>query len=414
MGPIGPLIQRRQSRQWCQPNSPGLPLKRPQRVSTILRMDRFAEITVVGAGVVGLAVATELAESGRDVLVLERNESFGRETSSRNSEVIHAGLYYQPGSLKARLCVEGRELLYRICREHGIGHRRITKLIVATKPDEIPRLEALAENARHCGVEDLCMLGSAEIHALEPEVRAIAALLSPSTGIVDTHGLMSHFARKAKDCGATLSFNSEVIALEKMPQGWRVTVKEPKETHTFETGIVINCAGLGSDRIAAAAGIDADASGYRLHYCKGNYFSISPAKGRRVGRLVYPAPHANAAGLGVHLTLDLGGRARLGPNTVYVDAVDYQVDVSLKESFYRGAVRFLPFLAETDLEPDMAGVRPKLQGPGEPFRDFVIHHEADRGLEGLFNLIGIESPGLTSCAAIARYVRELVDAYRPR
>ena len=388
------------------------PLKAPPAVPTIPHMEQLAEICVVGAGVVGLAVASELAGAGRDVLVLERHDSFGRETSSRNSEVIHAGLYYEPGSLKARLCVEGRERLYHLCREHGIGHRRITKMIVATTQEEVPRLEALAENARRCGVDDLRMLEPSDIPRLEPEVRAVAALFSPSTGIVDSHGLMSYFARKAKDCGATLAYCAEVIALEKTGDGWLVTVREPKDTYTFQTAIVINCAGLGSDQIAAAAGMEVDRCGYRLRYCKGDYFSLPPSKGGRVGRLVYPAPHAGAAGLGVHLTLDLQGRARLGPNAVYVDAVDYRVDVTQREAFYRSASRFLPFLEEEDLQPDMAGVRPKLQGPDEPFRDFVIRHEADRGLEGLFNLIGIESPGLTSVAALARYVQNLVDDYR--
>jgi L-2-hydroxyglutarate oxidase LhgO len=375
-------------------------------------MTERMDITIIGAGVVGLAIAAEVARPGRDICILERHEAFGRETSSRNSEVVHAGIYYTPGSLKARLCVEGRDLLYALCERHAIPCKRLTKIIVASSADEIPRLEAIRANAIENGAGDLRMLSRSEIADIEPDVKAEAAFLSPLTGIVDSHSLMAHFERVAQDAGALPSYHANVVGIDRLPgaSGFRVTIEEEGETFDFETRVLVNSAGLGADHIAAMAGIDIDAADYRLRPCKGSYFSVQGPNARRVGRLVYPLPYAHGEGVGVHVTLDLQGRVRLGPDVEYTDSRDdYAVDPTKRQAFFESARKFLPFLALDDLAPDMAGIRPKLQEPGEPTRDFVIRHEADRDLPGLINLIGIESPGLTASPAIARHVAGIID-----
>ncbi len=378
----------------------------------IAGMDRLADITIIGAGIVGLAVAAELAATGREVVVLERHESFGRETSSRNSEVIHAGLYYEPDSLKARLCVEGRERIYALCRHENIGRRRLGKLVVACTAEESSVLAAMLENGRAAGVDDLSMLGPEEVRDLEPEVRAPGgALYSPSTGIVDSHALMAYLARQAENAGATLVCGAEVVSLDRSADGsWQVGLQDSAGGYAFESACVVNSAGLGSEAVARMAGIDVEAAGYRLHYCKGEYFSLAPSTWSRVSRLVYPAPPADGHGVGTHLTLALDGRARLGPNAYFVESAnDFEVNVNHRQEFFEGARSFLPFLEIEHLTHDTAGIRPKLAGPGAKFRDFVIRHEADRGLEGLINLVGIESPGLTASLALGALVREMVD-----
>lgn len=362
------------------------------------------QVTVVGAGVVGLAVAAAVAGAARQVLLLERNPSFGQETSSRHSGVIHAGIYYPPGSLKAALCVRGRRLLYQICQQHAIPHRRTGKLIVAVEEDEVEGLERLLERGRANGVEGLRLLSRRQVREMEPNVEATAALLSPETGIIDDHALMRLFLARAREGGALVAFNKEVVGIEGRGEGYRVTVREPQGCSSFTTRVLINCAGLFADRLAAMAGLDIDRWGYRLHYCLGEYFSLS----RRglVQRPVYPLPES--AGLGIHITPDLEGRLRLGPNVRYVDRISYRVDPGQRDAFWRAARRYLPSLRPEELEPEFAGVRPKLQGPGEGFRDFVISHEADKGFPGLINLIGIESPGLTSAPAIGETVAAMV------
>jgi len=253
------------------------------------------------------------------------------------------------------------------------------------------------------------MLSREETKGLEPNVEAVAAIFSPSTGIVDSHALMRYFLISAKEKGAEIAYRSKVIGIEKLPDGYEVTAEDGSGIFTFKTEVLINCAGLNSDKMAQLAGIDIDEAGYRLHYCKGEYFNVGDGKNKLIKRPIYPTPELDRAGMGIHATPGLEGRMRLGPNARYVDEVDYRVDESQKGVFYQSVKGFLPFIEYDDLEPEMAGIRPKLQGPGEDFRDFVISHEDDKGFPGLINLIGIESPGLTSSPAIAGYVESMVN-----
>ena len=364
------------------------------------------DVLVVGAGIVGLAAGAALARRGRSVLLVERHDGIARETTSRNSEVIHAGLYYPEGSLKALCCVAGREALYERCERLRIPHRGLGKIVVASEPDEIPRLEALAGQAERNGVP-LRWLGAHEIRDREPHVRAVAAFLSPRTGIVDAHALALSYAAEGEAHGLQLALRSELVALERAGEGWRAEARGPDgERSAITAAAVVNAAGLASDRVASLAGLDVDAAGYRLHLCKGDYFSLAPGAPLRFTGLVYPL-HGQA-GLGVHVTLDLGGRVRFGPDTEYVDAPRYDVDPGKAARFAEAAGRYLPGLRAEWLAPDYAGVRPKLAGPGVAFRDFVIAEESARGLPGLVNLIGIESPGLTAAPAIADRVTALL------
>jgi L-2-hydroxyglutarate oxidase LhgO len=366
-------------------------------------------ITIIGAGVIGLAVAARVAGEGHEVYVLEKNDSFGRETSSRNSETIHTGIYYAEGSLKAKTCVAGSAQLYQLCQQHGIPYRKTGKLIVATDSGEVERLERLLQQGRRNGVEDLVMLSQREIRALEPNVVAEAAILSPSTGVIDSYALMRFFHGRAKENGIEIAYRAEVVGIERLSDGYRVEVKNGAAAHRFKTEVLVNCAGLHSDTIAQLAGIDIDEAGYRLRYCVGEYFSVNNRKSKMVGRLIYPVPEPQSGGVGIHTVLDVEGRMRLGPNARFVNEINYKVDELQQRIFYDSAKRFLPFLEYEDLAPDTAGIRPKLQGLGEDFRDFVIKHEKERGLPGFVNLIGIESPGLTSSPAIAEYVESMIS-----
>ncbi len=368
-----------------------------------------ADIVIIGAGVIGLSIAAAVAGKGREVYIIEKNETFGQETSSRNSETIHAGIYYPEGSLKAKTCVEGNALIYKLCRERGIGYRSTGKLIVAVNEKEINELEILLEQGRRNGARDLTILSKREVNELEPNVESVAAVFSPSSGTIDSYALMRCFLSLANEKGVQIAYKSKVIAITKLSNGYKVTLEDSTGTSTFKTEVLINCAGLYSDQVAELAGIDVDAAGYRLKYCKGEYFSVGNGKNKLVDRLIYPIPEHSVVGLGTHATLDIEGRMKLGPNTRYVDEIDYKVDESGKDAFYQSAKTFLPFIEYEDLEPEMAGIRPKLQGPGEDFRDFVIQHEKDRDLPGLINLIGMESPGMTSSPAIARYVEEMLS-----
>ena len=364
-------------------------------------------VVVVGAGVVGLAIALELSHQHKDIYVFERNSTFGLEGSSRNSQVIHAGIYYPPDSLKARLCVEGKYLLYELCQRYGIGHKRSGKLIVAVEDKEVEEVERIYEQGRRSGVGDLKILSQAEIRSLEPNIQGIVGLLSPSTGVVDCHHLMRFLYQQSVDGGIKFVFNTEVIGIEKTGDKCRVEVKDEDGVSAFSTRLVINCAGLHADRVAQSAGVDVDKAGYRLHYCKGEYFTVDPKVGKLAARLIYPIPEL--AGVGIHLTSDVEGNVRLGPDTEYVDKIDCAVDETKRELFCRSARRYLPAIEIDDLTPDFAGVRPKLQAPGEEFRDFVIASEEDKGLPGLINLIGMESPGLTASLAVAKYVAAMVS-----
>ena len=371
------------------------------------------DVLIIGAGVVGLAVASEIAERDKSIIVLEKNNAFGQETSSRNSEVIHAGMYYPTGTLKAKLCVEGRHLLYEICRKNNVPHRKIGKLIVATEKDETPDLDKLFQQGKNNGVEGLRIINRQEIKEMEPNISGITALYSSETGIIDSHRLMQYFFDSAKDKGAMVSFNSEVTSIEKAARGYEVLVRNGNEALTLRTRVVINCAGLDSDEIAKIAGVDTKKNKYNLKYCKGQYFRVDSNKSRLVDRLIYPVPKPKSGGLGIHSTLDLAGSMRLGPDDFYQKdrSKDYSVDKSKKYEFYNSAKKFLPFIEEDNLTEDTSGIRPKLQGEGEDFRDFVIKDELESGLAGFINLIGIESPGLTAAPAIARYVNKLARKY---
>ena len=360
------------------------------------------DITIIGAGVIGLAIAAELARPDRSVFVLEKNASHGGGISSRNSEVIHAGIYYPEGSLKARLCVAGNRMLYETACRNGIPHKKTGKLIVANKPGDVWELEHLLSNGRQNGVESLSLISRRQVSQLEPHIQAEAALYSPETGILSAHDLMNYFLSTAESKKANLICRTEVLQIENESGNWRIyAVNDRQQRFDFSSEVVINAAGLASDIIAGMAG-----GHYRLHYCKGDYCSISGVKPGLVSRLIYPAPVKNSAGLGVHLTMDLSGRLKLGPDTTYIDRIeDYDVASEKAAVFYDHAVKFLPFLKPENVHPDMAGIRPKLQAPDEGFADFVIQEDAP----GFINLVGIESPGLTAAPAIARYVKNILN-----
>jgi L-2-hydroxyglutarate oxidase LhgO len=365
-------------------------------------------IAVIGAGVVGLAVAARLAPRHPDLVVLERHARHGQETSSRNSEVIHAGIYYAAGSLKARLCVRGNRLLYELCARRGVPHRRCGKIITAAVETERPALEALRDRARANGVE-LQPLSAAEVVALEPHVRSAGGLLSPDSGIVSAHDFMDVLLHDVRAAGAVLQPRAEVVGLERDGGDYRLALRSGDKTESFTAERVINAAGLDADTVAGLAGIDVDAAGYRQHLCKGSYFSVAPAKAGLVGRLVYPVP--DHVSLGVHAVLGLDGRLRFGPDAEYVGRdADYSVDEGKAAAFAAAARKLLPAIDDEDLAPDISGIRPKLQGPNDGFRDFVIAEESARGLPGLVNLVGMDSPGLTSALAIADHVADLVGS----
>jgi L-2-hydroxyglutarate oxidase LhgO len=356
-------------------------------------MDRV-DTVVVGAGVVGLAVARALAMSGRDVLVLEAEDAIGTHTSSRNSEVIHAGIYYPYGSLKARACVEGRERLYAYCAERGVPYRRCGKLIVATDTAQLDELEAIRLKAHANGVTDLVHLSRAGALELEPEIDCAAALHSPSTGIVDSHALMQAFLGDAERAGAMLALKCTVTKGVVRPDGIELHVAGAEP---IVAGQVVNSAGLRAPSLAGRIkGFPTELAPSEL-YAKGNYYTLSGSS--PVSRLVYPVPEPG--GLGVHVTLDLAGRARFGPDVEWVDRIDYTVDAGRAESFYAVIRRYWPALPDNALEPDYAGIRPKISGPDAPAADFVVQGLDTHGVPGLVNLFGIESPGLTASLPLA-------------
>jgi L-2-hydroxyglutarate oxidase LhgO len=365
------------------------------------------DVAIIGAGVIGLATAREIAQGEKEVFVFEKNRTFGLETSSRNSEVIHAGIYYPEDSLKAKLCVEGKSLLYELCDKHNIAYKKSGKIIVAADENEINWLKELYEQGRKNGVADLVLLSRTEVKKLEPNIEARAGLLSPSSGIFDTRTLLKFLYSQAKEKGAEFVFGTDVIGIEKAGTKYKVQIKDRDGISAFVAHVVVNCAGLNSDRIAQLAGIDVAKAGYKLHYCKGEYFSLDSKYRNLISRLIYPAPEQ--AGHGIHWRQALDGRVLLGPSAHYVKAIDYTVDESHKQYFYNSAKKFLPFVELEDLAPESAGIRPKLQGPDDDFRDFVIAHEEKTGFPGLINLIGIESPGLTASLAIARYVSKIMS-----
>lgn len=369
------------------------------------------DVIIIGAGVVGLAIAHRLSESQRgEIVVLEQHPHFGEETSSRNSEVIHAGMYYPDDTLKARLCVRGNRLLYELCERYGIPHRAVGKLIVANTPAEVSNVENLWAQGQRNGVPQIEIIETDQIHHLEPKVNARLALYSPTTGLVDAHQLMRFYEAQAESNGVIFAYRSRVVGIDSLPNSYRVWITaENEEQFEIESRLVINAAGLGADKIASLVGIDIDSCGYRQHPCKGEYFSVANRHAGKIQHLIYPTP--TAISLGIHTRLRLDGTLALGPNAFYVDDLNYDVNPDHKMDFFNSVREFLPFIEESDLTPEMAGIRAKLQAPGEKFRDFVIQEEKARGLRGFINLLGIESPGLTASAAIAEYVDALVKEF---
>jgi L-2-hydroxyglutarate oxidase LhgO len=369
-------------------------------------MSDSVDCVVIGAGVVGLAVARELALAGLETLVLESEQHIGTGTSSRNSEVIHAGIYYPTGSLKATLCVAGKHLLYAYCAERGIQHARCGKLIVATQDEQVAVLERIRGTAADNGVGDLTLLNSAASRSLEPQLHCVAALLSPSTGIVDSHGLMLSLQADLEAAGGIIAFDAPVLGGSCSDQGIEISVGGSAGIG-LRARRVVNSAGLFAQDVARRlAGIDLQ-SIPPSYLAKGNYYSLN---GRSpFTRLIYPVPER--AGLGVHLTLDLANRARFGPDVEWIETLDYDVDPRRSDAFYQEIRKYWPGLPDDSLSPAYSGIRPKLQAPDGPAGDFMLQTAAGHGVRGLVNLFGIESPGLTASLAIAARVRQsLLDS----
>jgi L-2-hydroxyglutarate oxidase LhgO len=370
-------------------------------------MSHQVDIIIIGAGVIGLAIASEIAKNDRDIFVIEKNGSYGREQSSRSSEVIHAGLYYEPGSLKARMCLEGNHLLYELCEDNKIGYRKCGKIFVATNQAEDKDIEKYYRMGRDNGAP-LKMLSQREMKELEPNMKGISAFISPTSGTVDSYGLMKYYQGNATYGGVQFVYRAEIISVERSSGDYELAIRESTGESSLRAKMVINCAGLHSDRIAAMAGIDITQADYKLRWCKGEYFSVTGVQNRQINHLIYAVPMAIS--VGVHVCLDVDWRLRLGPLFYYVDKIDYRIDESNKKDFIDSSImRALPFIEPKDLNPESSGIMAMLQGENEPFRDFIITHEDGRKLPGFINLVGIESPGITSSSAIAKYVSDLVD-----
>ena len=366
------------------------------------------DITIIGAGVVGLAVARALSKLGKNIIVIEKNSSFGQETSSRNSEVIHAGIYYPKESLKSKTCINGKDLLYDFCKANNIPHKKLGKLIVATEKNEVTKLNAVYNNALQCGLTNLRILKKREIIKLEPDVDAETAIFSPDTGIMNSHSLMKCLFKEAKNNNVDFAFSVEAKGIKHKNALYEVAVEEPEgDTYSFESRVVINCAGLWADKVAGFVGIDPETSLYKTHYSKGQYFRIKNPGKFSITHLVYPPP--TETDLGIHVTPDLGGGLRLGPDAVYVSEINYDIDEKDRGKFFNSAKKFLPNLKIDDIIPDTAGIRAKLQPENGPFRDFVIQDEKELGFPGFIDVIGIESPGLTSSLAIGELVKSYVE-----
>jgi L-2-hydroxyglutarate oxidase LhgO len=368
--------------------------------------------TIIGAGIVGLAIANELAKKGEPLFIIEKNASFGMETSSRNSEVVHAGIYYPTGSLKHRLCIEGNHLIYEICKKNEIQCKQTGKLIVAPKKADLDVLYDLFEHGKANEIPGLEIISGKKVSEYEPSISCREAIYSPVSGIVDSHSLMKYFLYNAKYKSADISYNTDVIGIEKLPgNGFIVKVREHDGSNfLYKSDMVINCAGLESDIIADLAGINLDDANYRLKYCKGSYLRVRNPGRFAINHLIYPTAPKHTLSLGIHVALELDGGVRLGPDVEYLFSKDKNYDVSEEkiQGYFNSVHSFIPSIEINDLHPDISGIRPKLQGPHDEYRDFVIANEKERGLDGFINLIGIDSPGLTSSPAIARYVKKLL------
>ena len=370
-------------------------------MTAIVSATATVDAVVIGAGVVGLAAARALAMAGREVVVIEATETIGSATSSRNSEVIHAGIYYPADSLKARLCVAGKHRLYDYCRTRGVPHRRLGKLIAATTLDQVAELEGIKNRAAVSGVDDLEFLDADQARHLEPAVKSTGALLSPSTGIIDSHALMLALQGEAEDHGAMIAYHSRVTSGEAGPTGIRLDIAGAEPMRLTAT-TVINSAGLEAQAVARAiAGVPGETIPPR-HLARGCYFTMTGAA--PFARLIYPMPEPG--GLGVHVTLDMAGQARFGPDVEWIDSIDYEVNPARAEKFYPAIRHYFPNLADGALQPGYAGIRPKVVAEGEPAGDFMIVGPEHHGITGLVNLFGIESPGLTASLAIAEYIQE--------
>lgn len=368
-----------------------------------------SEITIIGAGIVGLAIAAKLSEKYSNIFVIEKHHLFGQETSSRNSEVIHAGIYYPKGSLKAKLCVKGKNQLYNFCDKYKLPYSKCGKLIVATNSAEEPALDEIKQKAINNGVDDLKFLTQKEIQKLEPNIAATKALYSPSTGIIESHSFMKQLETLAVNNGTEMVYHTEVKGILKIEGGYQIELDDADgESFKFTSKIIINAAGLESDLISNMAGMQNE--DLKIHFCKGQYFRINPPKNRLLNRLVYPVPDPNMEALGIHITVDLSKGVKLGPDIEYLEKNEYNYKVNLdrQKDFHESVKRILPWLEFDDLAPEMAGIRPKIQKHGGPVRDFYIEEETKQGFPGFVNLIGIESPGLTASLAIADYVQNLL------
>jgi L-2-hydroxyglutarate oxidase LhgO len=362
---------------------------------------------IVGGGVVGLAIGRALAQRTGEVFVVDAEATPGQGVSSRNSEVIHAGIYYPAGSLKAQLCVEGKVRLYEYCESKHVPHARCGKLVVATVPQEEQVLEGILEKAVANGVDDLVYWSKSKMEREEPAVQATRALFSPSTGIVSAHDLMTAYLSDIENAGGLFVGMTRVRRVERDGEQFVLVCDANGEEYVFSCRLLVNSAGLGAQRLAHGFDFLDPATIPPLYYCKGNYFTLS---GRSPFRhLIDPVPESSGAGLGVHATIDLGGQAKFGPDVEYIEGEDYSVSESRLQDYYDSVRRYFPSLADGALEPGYAGIRPKIQGPGDPPADFIIQAEADHGVSGLVQLYGIESPGLTSSLAIAEYVNGLLD-----
>ncbi|HXF17849.1 MAG TPA: NAD(P)/FAD-dependent oxidoreductase [Burkholderiales bacterium] len=362
------------------------------------------DCAVIGAGVVGLAIARELAMAGREVIVLEAADAIGTHTSSRNSEVIHAGLYYPKGSLKARFCVTGKGLLYEYCSVHGVPHSNLGKIVVAVTADEVTILKSYVEKAQQNGVTDLRWLSVEALRELEPAVECVAGFHSPSTGIIDSHALMLAYQGDAESCGASVVFKSRVESGEVTGEGIVLNVSG-EESMSIACQSVVNSAGLFAQDVARSVQGIPKSSIPPQYFAKAHYYTLSGKAPFR--RLVYPV--ASHAHLGVHVTVDMAGQIRFGPDVSWVNGVDYTFDVSREPLFYEAIRKYYPALKQGQLQPGYTGIRPKVSGPKEPAADFIIQGPKHHGVAGLVNLYGIESPGLTASLAIAQHVKQLLQ-----
>ena len=367
-------------------------------------------VIIIGAGVVGLGVAKALSEKKIDICVLEKNNTFGQETSSRNSEVIHSGIYYPKNSLKSKLSKQGNSLLYEYCNRKKINFEKCGKLIIGLSQDDLIKLKDLQENAKLIGIKTN-LLTRSQLNAVEPLVSANFALQVESTGIIDSHSFMNCITNDLKQSNIDIVFKTEVVNIEKIQDGYNLNICNPDGSFAnVSSDIVINCTGLYSSNIASMVGLNNPS--YKLQFWKGSYFWVNNKLTKSIKHLIYPIPCKDLNGLGIHTTKSIDGRVRFGPDAEYLGEVfnnDYAVEANKKEEFYSSIKTYLPFIEKEDLNIDFSGVRPKLQRPGESFKDFIIQNEKQNGFNNFINLIGIESPGLTSSLSIGEYVKEKIN-----